>query len=243
MTIQTCSTPHYLLIGNGRLAKHLRHYFSLLDLPFQTWCRQQSAASLSEALKTCTHALVLIRDDAIVPFIQAHLQETQAVLVHCSGSLVTSLAIGAHPLMSFSHDLYTLEQYQVVPFVMDDDAPDFSTVLPGLSNSHARLSKSNKTKYHALSVMSGNFTCLLWQKFFDTLEREFGLPANIARPYLQQQMQNLLTHPQTALTGPLTRGDTQTIASHLQALENDPFYGVYQSFITCYQKMHSEEIS
>ena len=66
--------------------------------------------------------------------------------------------------------------------------------------------------------MSGNFSCLLWQKFFASLEHEFNLPPAIAFPYLIQQMNNLLHDPQAALTGPLVRNDKDTIEKNLAAL-------------------------
>jgi predicted short-subunit dehydrogenase-like oxidoreductase (DUF2520 family) len=86
-------------------------------------------------------------------------------------------------------------------------------------------------------VLSGNFSCLLWQKFFSSLEQEYHIPHAIAYPYLIQTMQNLLSHPSSALTGPLARGDTETIEKNKKALYLDPFQEVYQSFITCYQQV------
>ena len=34
-----------------------------------------------------------------------------------------------------------------------------------------------------------------------------------------------------ALTGPVARGDTETVGMHLEALEGTPLAGVYQAFI------------
>jgi hypothetical protein len=86
-------------------------------------------------------------------------------------------------------------------------------------------------------VLSGNFSCLLWQKFFTHLEKEFQIPRSIAHSYLNQVTENLLLDPQTALTGPLVRGDQDTVAKNILALASDPFQDVYQSFVKCYQQM------
>lgn len=230
--------PRYLLIGDGRVARHFQHYFSLLSLPFVCWHRQQSIHLLTRELQQASHVLILIRDQAIENFIITYLQNTPAVLIHFSGSLVTHHAYGAHPLSSFNHSFWNLEQYQTVPFVLDDDAPSFDRLLPGLPNPHVRLEKSLKPKYHALCVLSGNFSCLLWQKFFMHLEQEFHIPQAIAHPYLRQIMQNILSHPEGALTGPLVRNDTETIKSNMTALASDPFQKVYQSFVECQQQIH-----
>jgi 2-dehydropantoate 2-reductase len=232
--------PHYLLIGNGRVARHFQHYFSLLQISFSHWQRQHTLEELQEKIKLSSHILILISDHAIKNFIATHLKNSGCTLIHFSGSLVTDLAHGAHPLMTFAEDLYLETQYKTIPFVIDQDAPDFHEILPGLTNQHVRLEKSLKAKYHALCVLSGNFSCMLWQKLFSTLEKEFKLPAAIAHPYFLQQTKNLYTNPETALTGPLVRADFQTINKNLQALESDPFREVYQSFVACYQKLEKE---
>lgn len=229
--------PRYLLIGNGRVARHFQHYFSLLGLSCSTWQRSQPDRQLEQQLNAVTHVLILINDQQIEEFIALHLKNTKALLLHFSGSLVSEKAHGVHPLMTFNQDLYSLEQYQGIPFVMDEDAPAFEVVLPGLSNAHVRLPKALKAKYHALCVLSGNFSCLLWQKLFNSLEQEFNFPPAMAQMYLQQQTKNLLTNPQTALTGPLIRNDKATIEKNLAALAGDPFQKVYESFVVCYQQI------
>jgi predicted short-subunit dehydrogenase-like oxidoreductase (DUF2520 family) len=52
-------------------------------------------------------------------------------------------------------------------------------------------------------------------------------------------MQNILLDPASALTGPLVRGDQQTLEKNLLALQEDPFQKVYESFIACYQNIQS----
>jgi len=232
--------PHYLIIGNGRVARHFQHYFSLLQLSYTNWHRQQPITKLEDAIKSASHILLLISDHSIDNFITRYLNHTESRLIHFSGSLTTTLAYGTHPLMTFGENLYALEQYQTIPFVIDDDAPDFVELFPQLPNQSVRLVKALKAKYHALCVLSGNFSCMLWQKLFNSLQEEFNLSAEIAYPYLLQQTQNILNNPKTALTGPLVRNDVKTIAKNLAALDADPFQQVYQSFVECYLKLHEE---
>jgi|SRR5579862_1713785 len=237
--------PQYFVIGNGRVAKHFRHYFSLLNLPVSTWQRGDSLEKLQNNAALASHILVLISDQAIENFIQQHLSldpKTKPLLIHFSGSLVTEYAYGAHPLMSFSHQLYQLDDYQSIPFILDHDAPDFADLLPGLPNPHVRLSKLLKAKYHALCVLGGNFSCILWQKLFSSFEKELNLPAHIAHPYLLQQTKNLFSDAKSALTGPLVRNDKNTIEKNIQALDADPFQDIYKSFVMCYQKLIKEEV-
>lgn len=238
--------PLYLIIGSGRVARHFQHYFSLLHLPFETWSRKNPNENLhSPQLEKYSHILLLISDQAIQAFIDANLNDITAntILIHFSGSMVSQQAYGAHPLMSFSHHLYNLEQYQSIPFVLDHDAPPFEKLLPGLKNSHVSIPTALKAKYHALCVLSGNFSCMLWQKLFTSFEQEFNFSAATAFPYLLQQTQNLTLEPKNALTGPLVRNDAATIEKNLNALKNDPFLDIYKSFVSCYQQLMKDNLS
>lgn len=227
--------PYYLLIGNGNVARHFQHYLSLVQQAFQTWHRSEPLAKLEQALSRATHVLVLISDKALENFIINHCMNTRALLIHFSGSLATDKAHGAHPLMTFSKHLYNLDLYQLIPFVIDQDAPAFAELLPGFKNPSVRLEKSLKSKYHALCVLSGNFSCILWQKLFSSFETEFNIPKTITYPYLIQQMQNLMNDSDHALSGPLKRNDHETLEKNLQALTHDPFQEIYKSFVSCYQ--------
>lgn len=232
--------PQYLLIGNGRVARHFQHFFSLLKLPFYAWHRNEASSQLQEYLASSSHILLLISDEAIENFITANLRNSSALFIHFSGCLVSNQAYGAHPLMSFSDHLYDLATYQSIPFILDQDAPEFSCLLPGLMNPAVRLPKTLKPKYHALCVLSGNFSCMLWQKLFSTFAAEFNFDPALAFPYLMQLSKNLRYDYKQALTGPLIRQDMQTIEKNLAALHLDPFQDIYKSFISCYQKQKKE---
>ena len=136
--------------------------------------------------------------------------------------------------MTFSNAFYSLEQYQSIPFVIDENAPALFSELP---NPQVRLSSHLKARYHALCVLAGNFSCLLWQKLFSDFKDVLHLSPGIAHPFLKQQMQNLIDQPEKALTGPLVRGDHMTLKKNIDALDGDPFQAIYNSFITCYHKM------
>lgn len=233
--------PAYLIIGNGRVASHFAHYISLLGITCQQWWRTLPDSQLQSQLPSATHVLLLISDDAIESFAKNKLIGHPGYHIHFSGSLVSDNLIGVHPLQTFSDDLYELEQYQNISFVLDHDAPDFTELFPYFSNQHVRMNKRDKAKYHALCVLSGNFSCMLWEKFFSELENGFNIPRDIAFPYLQQQMLNLTAHAKSVMTGPLVRNDKDTIQINLKALEGDPFASVYSSFVDCYEKIKCRE--
>ncbi|HEY3384721.1 MAG TPA: DUF2520 domain-containing protein [Vicinamibacterales bacterium] len=229
------------IVGNGRVARHFRHYFSLIGLSVRTWSRDKpdgssrhDVAAPHEALASCHTVLLLIDDSAIEPFVHAWPDLRHKRLVHCSGSLVTAVAEAAHPLMTFGPDLYDADTYRAIPFLLDAGRTPFTELLPGLPNPSFTIPAAERPYYHALCVMAGNFSTLLWRKLFDELERRFGIPASAAHPYLQRVAANLVADAGGALTGPLARGDTGTMAADLHALEGDQLHGVYAAFVRAY---------
>lgn len=227
--------PTYAIIGNGRMARHTSRYFKGLGISFSQWAREtHSEEDLIAIVSEASHILLLISDKAIEAFIETHPFLKSKKLIHFSGSLVTSLAFGTHPLMTFSSELYTLEVYKNIPFVCDQDATPFPELFPKLPNPSYTLPVEVKSRYHALCVMSNNFTTLLWQKFYKELDQTFHMPSSVIHPYLDQTLQNLKNSPCCALTGPLTRKDQSTIDANLKALENDPFQNIYKAFLETY---------
>lgn len=229
--------PKYAIIGAGRAANHIIQYFKLLDIPYNQWSRSyDEQSSLNACIADCHQILLLINDSVIDKFIIDNPILHSKKIVHFSGVLVSELAYGAHPLISFAEELYTLDEYQKIPFILDNDKFSFQQLLPGLDNPHFIISPALKPFYHSLCVLSGNFTVILWQKFFSDLEKKFNIPREFAHHYLQQICSNLQRDPQAALTGPLVRDDKATIEANLNALANDPFQKIYQSFVEVYNE-------
>src|SRR5262245_43241087 len=113
--------PELLLIGDGRLARHLSRYFQQLGLTHSSWSRRMAASCacrpLHELVQPGTRALLAISDSAIEPFVKEHPELEKAVRIHFSGRLSTPLAHGAHPLFSFASTLYERELYERIPFI------------------------------------------------------------------------------------------------------------------------------
>jgi hypothetical protein len=228
--------PEFGIVGNGRVARHFHHYFQLLRIPVLAWSRSEAGPSPPEALRSCGTVLLLIRDEAIAPLVGAWPDLRAKRLVHFSGSLVTPVAEAAHPLMTFGPDLYDLDAYRAIPFVLDAGGTPFAELLPGLPNPSYAIPAAQRPYYHALCVMAGNFSTVLWQKLFDELETRFDIPASAAHPYLARVAANLATDAGRALTGPLSRRDARTIAANLDALEGDPFQAVYSAFVRAHDE-------
>lgn len=230
----------YGIIGDGRMAGHLKQYFSLLGIPVSQWSRRGERAGggdLQLALALSDVIFILVKDGAIEPLIieSPFLQSKR--LVHFSGALSTPRAQGMHPLMSFGPDFYSLETYQKLPFIVEAESLEradliFTEIFPSLANPVYCISPQLKPYYHALCAMAGNFTVILWQKLFSEFEQRLGIPANGAFPYLRQTLENLEMNPNLALTGPIARRDWTTVERHMRTLSGDSFQDIYRSFLT-----------
>ena len=238
---------HYAILGGGRLARHMRHYLSLLGLPCSAWARQpdpelnshhsgSADLRLSKTIAPASHVLLLVSDGAIASLLKRYPELHCKTLVHCSGAQSIPGVAGAHPLMTFGPELYDLETYRSISFMLDQGL-QMSDVLPGLPNSHHHISVERKAQYHALCVMAGNFPQILWQAINQRFEQQ-GIPAEILQPYLRQVLENFLAAPDKALTGPLSRADRGTIKRNIQSLQSDPMQELYRAFADFYSNEH-----
>lgn len=235
---QVPASTSFLILGDGRLASHLARYFELESIPYQNWNRRfHTEAELFNFYLNSTHILFAISDTAIQEFAHSHRYLLEKSCVHFSGAQIISEIPSAHPLMTFTKEMYDLNTYQSIPFITESGKKPLAETLPGLKNPSYSIEGHTKGLYHALCVMAGNFTTLLWEKSF--LEfANLGLPKSVLIPYLEQTMKNLkFSDPgQTVLTGPLARSDRKTIEQNLSSLKDDPYFKVYKAFCQSYDE-------
>lgn len=228
----TFSITSYLLIGSGRVARHLHHYFNLLNIHFESWDRSQDPHALARKVSAATHVLLAISDSALPGFYRQHLEGHDKVVVHFSGAHHFEGMISAHPLMTFGPVLYDLDFYQKIHFTLTG-AASLPTVLPGLSNPFSSIEASQKALYHACCVLGGNFTTLLVNKMLAEFS-QMNIPSEAAQIYVDKVLENSFSSGTTALTGPLVRKDAETVQANLLALKDDPYYEIYQAFLKAY---------
>lgn len=225
----------YGVVGDGQAARHFSHYLQLLGIPFKTWSRTEASEyceNLADRLSECKIILVLISDSAIETFLKENERFFKdRTAVHFSGSLVTPLAEGFHPLMSFGGNFLSLDEYKKIPFILERGRASFEEIFPDLSNPHITIHAKDKSLYHSFCVMSGNFTTLLWQKVFKEMQSQLQIPREYLHPYLEAITRNLLESPESALSGPIHRRDVKTLTVNLKALRRDPYAKIYRAFV------------
>ncbi len=226
---QVPENGNYLLIGGGKLARHLAHYMQSLDVSFLQWKRyDQSVPELLQFIENQSKVLLCIKDDQLQEFYSSFGREDRQ-FVHFSGTFSHPKIQGFHPLMTFGQELYDLETYESIHFVGTTEEIHFRETFPFLRNSFSTISEEHKSLYHSLCVLSGNGTTLLW----DLIDQEFqklGLPKEALDPYLKQVSKNIQQGHPGRWSGPWYRQDQSTIEKNQQALQGRPLLNLYQEF-------------
>lgn len=244
--VQAAGRTRYGFVGDGRVSRHWRHYFSSLHIPWSLWSRRRARvsgargpATPARALAGCPVILLAVSDDAIETVLDTLRAEglDDRRFVHFSGGRSVPGAFGAHPLMSFGPRLYETPFYRSIPVFAEAGAehPDpvarFRELFPALPNPCYALAASDKAAYHALCSLAGGVTAVIWQQFFETMAARFGAPRAALAGYPRRILENLLESPGGALTGPVARGDLGTIAVHREALRDSPLEPMYEAFL------------
>ncbi|HMI94268.1 MAG TPA: Rossmann-like and DUF2520 domain-containing protein [Polyangiales bacterium] len=182
--------------------------------------------------------ILAVPDDALAQVAAgAQVQPGQAV-VHCSGALgLDVLAPVAerggrrgclHPLQAFP-ERYAPERLHGVSCGIDGDgalAAQLARLVRALGARPFSLRGADRARYHAAAVLASNYVVALRAAAEDAWALA-GLPraqAGVAlQPLTRGAVDALGALPlERALTGPIARGDVQTVARHLQALAAKP---------------------
>lgn len=237
----TAAKSKILLVGRGRVAKFFESYFhrQTIQTPnlvsqLQTWNRALGAEFRDIVNEyNPTHVWLAISDDALEEFIKQNSESLKQTLnVHFSGSrgrITFGLCVAhpAHPLTTFKvtnfNDpaaLTLLQNFEKVPFCLSNNSPPLQTLMPGFENESFTLDDSNRVLYHSYCSIAGNLTSLIWEEVERRWTKNLGLSREWLGPYRNQIFENLSNRQEgeSVLTGPLVRGDQQTLAKQTAAL-------------------------
>lgn len=201
--------------------------------------------SFARALKSMSDAdiwLIGTPDDVIADTaktlarIKEHWRGT--VVFHASGlhssALLSPLrdkgafVASAHPAHSFARPEQSLASYAGSTCTLegDDEAiTRLSLLFERIDSTVITIPVASKALYHTATVLAANYLVALQQASLGLLDRA-GLEIAAATTLIQTLMSTALTNTQNlgiteALTGPVARGDLDTLNAHLQALGSD----------------------
>ena len=208
-----------------------------------------SSGSLPPVLGDANTVIVAVRDeqidDALAELIDAAASSGRrrlasgTVIVHTSGGAEPELiqrlsGFGLsggtfHPLVPFANPERAPELLRKAWIGIDGDDPAraASRRLAGqLGARTLEIPPGMKSLYHAAAVISSNFPVVLAAVAAGILT-DAGIPERSAQRAVHSLMEAAVsnvadTPPDEALTGPVVRGDAETVHRHLQALRHNP---------------------
>ncbi|QYJ03739.1 DUF2520 domain-containing protein [Nocardioides panacisoli] len=188
----------------------------------------------SAVARGCDVLLLTVPDDMLANVVRVladsgALREGQYV-VHTSGRhglapLAPAAALGArvvalHPAMTFTGTAVDLDRLSgcVFGLTAGDAERDFAERLVAALGGRAMwVPEEMRTLYHAGLAHGANHLVTLVSEAMGMLAAAgVAEPGNTLRPLLQAALDNTLEHGDATLTGPIVRGDVQTVAAHLE---------------------------
>jgi predicted short-subunit dehydrogenase-like oxidoreductase (DUF2520 family) len=200
----------------------------------------EAVCDISQAASAGGLVLLTVSDDAIEPLCNklaaAGAFSTGGIVAHCSGALGSDILASArdscacliasmHPLATFPTVDDALEKFSGTYCFCEGDteATDTLMELAGEIGGKPRLiSSEGKSLYHAAACMASNYFVALMDASLtlcDTAGIDRATAWDALSPLVGATLENVTKlGPAKALTGPIVRGDAQTVARHLDAL-------------------------
>ncbi len=185
--------------------------------------------------------LLTVQDRFIAPLAMklatlSHRDWTGVHIAHLSGSLTAmqglaplaekgAVIFSLHPLQSLADMEGALAALPGSWFTFEGDEraePVARELVNALAGRLVSLRADDKPLYHAAAVVASNFFIVL-EDFAISLMSGIGVDRETARkmllPLIRGSFNNLERQaPETALTGPIVRGDDATVAAHLEII-------------------------
>ncbi len=208
-----------------------------------------------QTLETLPHAdftLVTTPDSVIEDItknlLQANCLKPDSIIVHFSGVLSSDVfaplrthkvhIASLHPLKAFTkaHPLPKNTFKRIYCGIEGDKAAikPLHTLTQALGAHALQITPKNKAGYHAAACMASNYLVTLAAHATQAFSAS-GLSDDEAKTVcmtlMQTSLDNLTQHStfRDALTGPLQRGDIQTITAHLSAIQSNATKTLYQT--------------
>ena len=190
-------------------------------------------------------------DDSISPIVsilaESSLLKPGNLVIHCSGVLNSTLlaplrgqgcfVASFHPLKAFRSGYLDASAFNNVECVLEGDEGACSWLTHSFTTLGANIitiKPDAKATYHAAACMASNYLITL-ASYSEHLLLNAGLTPEQARKIISDLMQGNLNNLREsrfiadALTGPLMRGDTETLSLHLQAIDNPILSNFYKA--------------
>ena len=197
--------------------------------------------SIEETVADRDLILLSIPDDVLAQVVSG-LATTNAVspgtfVMHLSGRYgievlrplteLGCLPLALHPVMTFTGTSIDLNRLSACPFGVTTHPtlrPVAETLVMEMGGEPVWVPEASRSLYHAALTFGANNLMTLVNQTSELLESA-GItnPEALVAPLLSASLDNALRNGDSALTGPIARGDAETVREHLRVLSNfDP---------------------
>jgi len=131
------------------------------------------------------------------------------------------------------HPVYTFATTESVPkdlIFVTEGSDKITSILNEVNIKTHKINENDKTLYHAAAVFASNYITSLAAISNNILE-SIGLPHIFNELILTAASEAVSKGPEKALTGPIARGDIETIVGHLNALKNNAELSVLYKYL------------
>lgn len=213
-------TPDARVIGAGRaggsLATALARAGWAIDGPLG---RDQDPTGAARG----TRILLLAVPDAAVASLAASIEPGDAVVVHLAGSLGLDVLAG-HPRVASVHPLVALPDVErgadrlVRAWFAVSGDPAGAEIVAALDGRAVTVLDADRAAYHAAAAVASNhLVALLGQ--VERIAAPTGVPLDAFLDLARGALDDVAAvGPAAALTGPVSRGDWDTVARHVAAI-------------------------
>ena len=214
------AAPTLSLIGPGRAGRSVRD--ALIDLGWQceqVFGRGDDVGDAARGVDLC----VIATPDAVISDVASRIQPGNAVLMHLSGA-TPLVALGREHETAALHPLQTLPNAEVgrralrTAYFAVAGHPIARDIAEQLSGKCFEIADDDRALYHCTAAIAANHvTALLGQ--VERLAAAIDVPVDAFWPLAAASLDNVMElGASAALTGPVARGDEQTVARHENAL-------------------------
>ena len=246
--------PSFAIVGCGKVGTALTIFLTRAGYP--------SAGFASKSISSARHVADIVHSDhfsdvpwditqhADVVFIttpDSDIEDTcntisqhtgftdNAVVMHCSGALASSVLSSAktcgawigsmHPLQSFASADHKTNPFQGIIVSLEGEGPAVNAakaIAADLGGVVVTLLTEAKTLYHASAVVASNYLVTLLDLAIRLIE-EAGIKRqdafNLLKPLIEGTLSNIgKVGVKKALTGPIARGDIKTVEKHIEEI-------------------------
>jgi predicted short-subunit dehydrogenase-like oxidoreductase (DUF2520 family) len=227
------------IIGTGSVGTALLDFFKSAGYPILS--ASNSTTGFPRTAEEIGSFVFITTKDDLISAAAAHLSRIRTnwsnkTVVHCSGNFSSDLLSGLYVAGAATASMHPIQtfrpgddrtRFQGITISLEGDDAAVSKLIPvvqAMGASPLTISGEQKQVVHLAAVMASNYLVSLLDIVEELLrENDIENGLEIVRPLIEQTVQNVFERGTTeALSGPIARGDSGVIQTHLghQSLKN-----------------------